>query len=162
MRELAQTFFSLHRTPKRDDAQKRLSVLRRKLVSEQTLRRELMGMFRETYGHLGDYSEQHQHARHRLMSLNWQLTSLESDLPRALRNGRSHEVRRLAQLPGGSSIGVRKRLFFHLPISRPDKEEMKTHVQCPARWEEWTLKWSTMEKRSENSRRTSRPLSRWT
>ena len=90
-----------------------------------------MGMLWETYGHLGDYSEQHRHARHRLMSLNWQLTSLESDLPRALRNGSCHEVRRLTQLPGGSGIGVRKRLFFHVPGSRPDKEEMKTHVTMP-------------------------------
>ena len=94
-----------------------------------------MGKFWETYGHLGDYSEQHMHARHRLMSLNWQLrrwtrksaaaqrTSLESDLHRALRNGRSHEVHRLTQLLGGSGIGVPKRLFFHLLGSRPDKEE---------------------------------------
>ena len=52
MREPAQTFFSLHRTSKRDDAQKRLSALRRKLVSEQALRREQMGKFWETYGHL--------------------------------------------------------------------------------------------------------------
>ena len=86
MRELAQTFFSVDRTYKRDDAQKRLSALRRKLISEQALRR-----------YLGDYSEQHLHARHRLMSLSWQLrrwtrqsaaarrTSLESDLHRALR-----------------------------------------------------------------------------
>ena len=127
--EPAQTFFSLHRTSKRDDAQKRLSALRRKLVSEQALRREQMGKFWETYGHLGDYSEQHLHARHRVMSLNWQLrrwtrqsaaarkTSLESDLHRALRNGRSHEVHRLTQLLGGSGIAVPKRLFFHLPGS---------------------------------------------
>ena len=104
MRELAQTLFSLHRTSKRDDAQKRLSALRRKLVSEQALRREQVGMFGETYGQLGDFSEQHLHARHKLMSLSWQLrrwtrqsasarrTSLVSDLHRALRNGRCHWV----------------------------------------------------------------------
>ena len=54
-----------------------------------------MGKFLETCGHLGDYSEQHLHARHRLTSLNWQLrrwtrqsaaarrTSVGSDLHRA-------------------------------------------------------------------------------
>ena len=138
-----QRLFSLHRTSKRDDAQKRLSALRCKLVSEKAIRREQMGKFWETSGHLGDYSEQHLHARHRLMSLSWQLrrwtrrsaparrTSLESDLHRALRNGRSHWAHRLTQLLGGSCIGVRKRLFFHLPGSRPDKEEMKTHVTMP-------------------------------
>ena len=73
MRETAQTFPSLHRTSKRNDAQKRLSTLRCKLVSEQAIRREQMGMFWETYGHMGDYSEQHLHTRHRLTSLNWQL-----------------------------------------------------------------------------------------
>ena len=35
MKEPAQKFFSLHRTAKRDDAQKRLSTMRCKLVSEQ-------------------------------------------------------------------------------------------------------------------------------
>ena len=30
----------------------------------------------ETYDHLGDYSEQHLHARHRLMTLNWHLRSM--------------------------------------------------------------------------------------
>ena len=73
MREPAQTFFSLHLTSKRDDAQKRLSALRCKLVSEQAIRREKMGKFWETYGHLGDYSEQQLHARHRLMSLIWHM-----------------------------------------------------------------------------------------
>ena len=109
MRETAKTFFSLHRTPKRNDAQKKLSTLRLKLVSEQATRREQMGKFWETYGHLGDYSEQHLHARHRLISLNWQLrrwnrqfaaarrASLDA---RALRQGRSHEVHRLTQLLG--------------------------------------------------------------
>ena len=75
MREPARTFFSLHRTSKRerDDAHTRLSALRRKLVSESATRREQMGKFWKTCGHLGDYSEQHLHARHRLMILNWQL-----------------------------------------------------------------------------------------
>ena len=40
MREPAQTFFSLDRISKRDDAKKRLSALRCKLVSEQAIRRE--------------------------------------------------------------------------------------------------------------------------
>ena len=69
----------------------------------------------------------------------------------SVRNGRSHEAHRLTQLLGGSGIRVRKRLFFHLLGSRPDKEEMKTHVTR-----------STLEQRSENSRRTYRPMSRWT
>ena len=140
MRELARTFFSLNRTSKKDDVKRRLSALRRKLVSEQATRREQMGKFWETYGHLGDYSEQHLHARHRLSNLSWQLrrwsrqaaaarrSSLETELHKALRKGRSHEVHRLTQLLGGKGVGVRKRLFFHLPGSRPDKEEMKTHV----------------------------------
>ena len=45
MREPARTFFSLHRTSKKDDAKRRLSALRRKLVSEQATRREQMGKF---------------------------------------------------------------------------------------------------------------------
>ena len=54
MREPAQTFFSLNRTSKRDDVKRRLSALQRKLVSEQAIRREQMGKFWETHGHLGD------------------------------------------------------------------------------------------------------------
>ena len=116
MREPARTFFSLHRTSKRDDAQTRLSALRRKLVSEQALRREQVGKLQKTRGHLEDYSEQHVHARHRLMTLNWQLRqwsrqsaaarriAMESELHRALKDGRSHEVHRLTQLPGVSSF----------------------------------------------------------
>ena len=38
------------------------------------------------------------------------------------------EVHRLTQLLGGDGIGVRKRLFIHLPN---DKEKMKTHVTLP-------------------------------
>ena len=99
-------FFSLHRSIKRDDAQARLSALRGKVVSEQGVRREQMGKFWETYGHMGGCSEQHLHARHRLASLNWQMDktavgrqkSLESKLHRTLRDGRSHEVQRLTQM----------------------------------------------------------------
>ena len=143
MREPARTFFSLHRTSKNDDAKRRLSALRRKIVSEQAVRREQLGKFWETYGHMGDYSEQHLHARHRLLNLNWKLrrwsrqaaaarrVSLETELRKALRDGRSHEVRRLTQLLGGKGVGVCNRLFFHLPGSRPDKEEMRTHVTMP-------------------------------
>ena len=143
VRESAQRFFSRHRTSKRDDAQKAIVGILCKLVSEEAIRSEQMGKFWETYGHMGDYAEQHLHARHRLMSLSWQLrrwtrqsaaarrTSLESDLHRALRNGRSHEVHRQTQLLGGSGIGVRKRLFFHMPVSCPYKEEVKTHVTMP-------------------------------
>ena len=134
MREPARTLYSLHRTSKRDDAQTRLSALRRKLVSEQATRTEQMGKFWQTLGHLGDYSEQHLHARHTLMTLNWlrrwarqsaaaRRTSLESEPHRALKDGRSHEVHRLTQMLGGKRIGVRKRLFFHLPGSRPKQEE---------------------------------------
>ena len=123
MRELARTFFSLHRTPKMDDAQKRLSALRRKLISEQALSREQMGTFRETHGHQGDCSEQHLHARHKLMTLQRQLrrrtkqsaaalrTSLESELHRALKDGRGHEGHTLTQLLGGQEIGIRTMLF---------------------------------------------------
>ena len=144
MREPTRTFFSLHRTSKRNDAQTRLSALRRKLVSEQATRGEQMEKFWETCGHLGDYFEQHLHARHRLRTLNWQLrrwarqpaaarkTSLESELHRALQDGRSHEIHRLTLLMGGKEIGVRKRIFFSgLPGSRPEQEEMKTHVTMP-------------------------------
>ena len=68
MREIAKTFF-LHRTAKGNDAQKKLSTLRLILVSEHATRREQMGKFGETYGHLSGYSEQHLHARHRLVEL---------------------------------------------------------------------------------------------
>ena len=143
MREPARTFFSLYRTAMKDDAKRRLSALRRKLVSEQATRREQMGKFGETYGHMGDFSEQHLHARHRLLTLNWQLRrwsrqaaaarrmSLETELHKALKEGRRREIHRLTQLLGGKGVGVRKRLFFHLPGSRPDKEGMKTHVTRP-------------------------------
>ena len=57
---------------------------------------------------------------------------METELHKALRDGRSHDVHRLTQLLGGKGVGVRKRLFFHLLGSRPDKEEMKTHVTKPA------------------------------
>ena len=57
--------------------------------------------------------------------------SLETELHKALRDGRSHEIHRLTQLLGGRGVGVRKRLFFHLPGSRPEKEEMRTHVTMP-------------------------------
>ena len=102
-----------------------------------------MGKFWESYRHLGDYSEQHLHARHRLATLNWQLRrwarqpaaarkmSLESELHQALRDGRSHEVHRLTQLLGGKGIGVRKR--------RRDREEMKTHVAMPGGKESWRM-----------------------
>ena len=77
------------------------------------------------------------HAWHRLMTLNWQLrrwtrqssaarrTSLNKELHRSLKDGRSHEVHRLTQLLGGRWIGVRKRFFFHLLGWRPEQEEMK-------------------------------------
>ena len=83
---------------------------------------------------LGDHSEHHLHARHKLMTLCWQLrgwtrqsaaarrTCLESELHRALKHGRSHEAHRLTQLLGGKGTGVRKRLFLHLPGSRPNKK----------------------------------------
>ena len=48
VKETAHKFFSLHRTSKRNDAQKKLSTLRLKLVSEQATRREQMGKFWET------------------------------------------------------------------------------------------------------------------
>ena len=126
-RETAQTFFSLHRTSRRSGAQKRLSTLRCKLASEQAFRREQMGKFWETHGHMGDCSEQHLHARHRLTSLNRQFAaarraSLESDLHRALRQGRSYELHRLTQLLGGSGIGVRKRFFFTFLVRDPIKK----------------------------------------
>ena len=53
-------------------------------------------------------------------------TYLESELHRALKGGRSHEVHRLTQLLGGKEIGVSNRL--HLPGPRPEQEETKTHV----------------------------------
>ena len=53
-------------------------------------------------------------------------TYLESELHRALKGGRSHEVHRLTQLLGGKGIGVSSRL--HLFGPRPEQEEMKTHV----------------------------------
>ena len=102
-----------------------------------------MGTFWETSGHLRDYSEQHLDVRHRLLNLNWQLRrwsrqaaadrriSLETELHKAMRDSRSHEIHRLTQMLGGRGVGVRKRLFFHLPGSRPDKEEMRTHVTVP-------------------------------
>ena len=69
--------------------------------------------------------------------------SLESELRRALHKGRSHEVHMLTQLLGEKGIGVRKRLFFHLLGSRPDREEMEAHVTKPGRRGEWTQKWTT-------------------
>ena len=92
---------------------------------------------------MGNYSEQHLHARHGLMTFKWKLrrwarqsaaarrTSLQSELHRALKDGRCHESHRLTQLMGVKGIGVRKRLFFHLHGSRPEQEEMKNHVTLP-------------------------------
>ena len=39
----------------------------------------------------------------------------------------------MTQLLGGRGIGVRKHLFFHLSGSRPEQDEMKTHVTIDIR-----------------------------
>ena len=94
-------------------SQTRLSALRRKLF----LNKQLAENRWESYGHLGDYSEDHLHARHRLMTFSWQLrewtrqsaaarrTSQDSELHRALKDGRSHEIHRLTQLLGEKGTG---------------------------------------------------------
>ena len=143
MKEPARTFFSLQSTSKRNDVKTRFSLLRRKLVSEQARRREEMGKFWDTYGHLGDYSEQHLHTG----EIEFAIVSMDETGRRSSKNvtgirlcsaldkGRSHQVHRLTQLLGGRGIGVRKRLFFHLPGSPPDREDITTHVTKPGAME---------------------------
>ena len=73
----------------------------------------------------------------------------------------SHEVHRLTQLLGGSGIGVRKRLFFRLLGSRPDKEDGKTHVTLPGAMGGTDAQVVDIGETERESRRTFRPLSRW-
>ena len=178
MRELARTFFSLHRTPKMDDAQKRLSALRRKLISEQALSREQMGTFRETHGHEGDCSEQHLHARHKLMTLQRQLrrrtkqsaaalrTSLESELHRALKDGRRHEGHRLTQLLGGQGIGLRTMPFSkaknmrHAGV-RPQNSSLCALRHRICRWDRGDWKASVWKKSLNQQRRIHAQKESW-
>ena len=113
MREPARTFFSLHRTSKRDDAQTRLSALHKQLAVN---RWESVGRHTGT----GETTVNNTCMHGRLMTLkNLQMrrwtrpsaaarrTALESELHRPLKDGRSHGVRRLTQLLGGKGVGVR-------------------------------------------------------
>ena len=125
MREPAPTFFSLHHTSKRR--------------TEATVgRREQMGKFWETYKHLGDYPEQHLHARHKLMSLNWQLRQWTRQTAAARRTSGvgSAQSAEAGKKPRGTQTDAAAWWEWYWdpqasPSSRPDKE-MKTHVTMPS------------------------------
>ena len=70
MSELASAFFSLQRVSKRND-------VKNVCVGAEARHWEKIGKFWETHGHLGDYSEQHLHARHILLNLSWQLRPMD-------------------------------------------------------------------------------------
>ena len=80
---------------------KRLSALRRKLVKKHSAENRWESIGR----HAGTWATARTAQAHVAELAAARRTSLESDLHRALRNGRRHEVHRLTQLLGGSGVG---------------------------------------------------------